>query len=231
MESEIDLQSANSVDDTNASLFDEFYRYLSDKDIKNARKMLREYNIFNNLKSRKLNEDYDLGEYKFTKRDGELTLYKKPKIINHNNNNTLESVEGDLRKNTKELVSQSAMSKGLSGRILPDDKTCFGSIEDCEQSSTNNRFSDNDSSEDDIPSVLNYESQIKPAKINKVRVINEELVNKVERLEFKNKCLENKLSCMNTTIESFKYCMGIYENRLNELINKLNELIIEVNSL
>ncbi len=222
MESEIDLQSANSVDDTNASLFDEFYRYLSDKDIKNARKMLREYNIFNNLKSRKLNEDYDLGEYKFTKRDGELTLYKKPKIINHNDNNkiSLESVEGDLRKNTRELVSQSAMSKGLSGRILPD-----------EQSSTNDRFSDNDSSEYDIPSVLSYESQIKPAKVNKVRVINEELVNKVERLEFKNKCLENKLSCMNTTIESFKYCMEIYQDRLNELINKLNELIIEVNSL
>lgn len=214
MESEIDLQSANSVvDDTNASLFDEFYRYLSDKDIKNARKMLREYNIFNNLKSRKLNEDYDLGEYKFTKRDGELTLYKKPKIINHNDNNkiSLESVEGDLRKNTRELVS--------AGNPVN------------EQSSTNDRFSDNDSSEYDIPSVLSYESQIKPAKVNKVRVINEELVNKVERLEFKNKCLENKLSCMNTTIESFKYCMEIYQDRLNELINKLNELIIEVNSL
>ena len=83
-------------DPTNKELFDEFYGYLNNKDVKGARKMLREYNIFNNLKSRKLNEDYDLDGYKFTKRNGELTLYKppvpKPSVsTNETNHGTLES--------------------------------------------------------------------------------------------------------------------------------------------
>ena len=83
-------------DPTNKELFDEFYGYLNNKDVRGARKMLREYNIFNNLKSRKLNEDYDLDGYKFTKRNGELTLYKppvpKPNVsTNETNHGTLES--------------------------------------------------------------------------------------------------------------------------------------------
>lgn len=74
-------------------LYKQFYDYLSNKDIKNARKMLRKYNIFNKLKSRDLNEKYDLDNYKFTKHNGVLTLYKP---INKQEQQHFEEIERDI---------------------------------------------------------------------------------------------------------------------------------------
>ena len=63
-------------DKTKTHLFDKFYKYLSNNDVKNVRRMLRDYNIFVNLDTRDLNSKYSLDDYKFTKRNGVLTLYK-----------------------------------------------------------------------------------------------------------------------------------------------------------
>ena len=49
---EQDCITDSKEEQDNHQLFDQFYGYLSTKDVKNARKMLREYNIFKNLSSR-----------------------------------------------------------------------------------------------------------------------------------------------------------------------------------
>lgn len=84
-------KDCNTEEQDDKHLYDQFYHYLSTKDIKNARKMLRDYNIFNDLSSRELNKQYNLDNYKFTKRNGELTLYKP--VDKH-----LEQLQQDIHK-------------------------------------------------------------------------------------------------------------------------------------
>lgn len=85
-------------------LYKQFYSYLSNKDIKNARNMLRKYNIFNNLKSRDLNHKFDLDNYKFTKRNGVLTLYKP------NNKQEQQQLE-ELQRDIYNLEEQENIAK------------------------------------------------------------------------------------------------------------------------
>lgn len=66
--------------------------------------MLRKYNIFNNLKSRDLNHKFDLDNYKFTKRNGVLTLYKP------NNKQEQQQLE-ELQRDIYNLEEQENIAK------------------------------------------------------------------------------------------------------------------------
>lgn len=116
---EQDCNTDGTEEQDNHQLFDQFYAYLSTKDIKNARKMLREYNIFNNLSSRELNKQYNLDNYKFTKRNGELTLYKP--IDKH-----LEQLQQDIHKIELEEQIRQNTNK------IEETKKIFGKIDELE---------------------------------------------------------------------------------------------------
>lgn len=94
---------------TENELIEQFYNYLRENNIKEARRLLRTYNCFNKLNTRQLNKDYPLNGYKFTKRGDVLTLYKpieKPdKETNKRESiediaNRLEALEERLREHT-----------------------------------------------------------------------------------------------------------------------------------
>ena len=61
---------------TENELIEQFYNYLRENNIKEARRLLRTYSCFSKLNTRQLNKDYPLNGYKFTKRGDVLTLYK-----------------------------------------------------------------------------------------------------------------------------------------------------------
>lgn len=78
-EEEKEQNDTNNLDDSGLSetaLMEQFYNYLHENNIKEARRMLRTYNCFNKLNTRQLNKEYPLNGYKFTKRGDALTLYK-----------------------------------------------------------------------------------------------------------------------------------------------------------
>lgn len=69
----------NNIDDSGLSetaLMEQFYNYLRENNIKEARRLLRTYDCFGKLNTRQLNKEYPLNGYKFTKRGDVLTLYK-----------------------------------------------------------------------------------------------------------------------------------------------------------
>lgn len=94
---------------TENELIEQFYNYLRENNIKEARRLLRTYNCFNKLNTRQLNKDYPLNGYKFTKRGDVLTLYKPIEKPNRETNkresiediaNRLEALEEQLREHT-----------------------------------------------------------------------------------------------------------------------------------
>lgn len=94
---------------TEDELIEQFYNYLRENNIKEARRLLRTYNCFNKLNTRQLNKDYPLNGYKFTKRGDVLTLYKPIEKPDRETNkresiediaNRLEALEEQLREHT-----------------------------------------------------------------------------------------------------------------------------------
>lgn len=94
---------------TENELIEQFYNYLRENNIKEARRLLRTYNCFNKLNTRQLNKDYPLNGYKFTKRGDVLTLYKPIEKPDRETNkresiediaNRLEALEERLREHT-----------------------------------------------------------------------------------------------------------------------------------
>ena len=94
---------------TEDELIEQFYNYLRENNIKEARRLLRTYNCFNKLNTRQLNKDYPLNGYKFTKRGDVLTLYKPIEKTDKETNkresiediaNRLEALEEQLREHT-----------------------------------------------------------------------------------------------------------------------------------
>lgn len=72
-----DWYSSSITFDENATeLLNEFRAYLLNNDVKSARKLMKTYDIFNQLDSRRLNKIFNIPGFKFTKRDNQLTLYK-----------------------------------------------------------------------------------------------------------------------------------------------------------
>ena len=94
---------------TENELIEQFYNYLRENNIKEARRLLRTYNCFNKLNTRQLNKDYPLNGYKFTKRGDVLTIYKPIEKTDKETNkhesieditNRLETLEEQLREHT-----------------------------------------------------------------------------------------------------------------------------------
>ena len=63
-------------DENEAEILNQFRNYLLTNNIKAARCLLRTYNVFNKLDSRRLNELFHIPKYKFTKRNNVMTMYK-----------------------------------------------------------------------------------------------------------------------------------------------------------
>lgn len=100
---------------TENELIEQFYNYLRDNNIKEARRLLRTYSCFSKLNTRQLNKDYPLNGYKFTKRGDVLTLYKPIEKTDKETDkhgpieditNRLETLEEHLRKHTNKYYHE-----------------------------------------------------------------------------------------------------------------------------
>lgn len=84
-------------DENEAQILNQFNGFLQTGDIKSVRYLLRTYNVFNKLDSRSLNFLFHIPGYKFTKRNGQLTLYKpldrKTKLIIEEDDNESEELQ------------------------------------------------------------------------------------------------------------------------------------------
>ena len=69
--------SQNQIFDENeVDILNQFYAFMQADDIKSVRYLLRTYDVFNKLDSRRLNFLFHIPGYKFTKQNNQLTLYK-----------------------------------------------------------------------------------------------------------------------------------------------------------
>lgn len=93
--------SQNQIFDENeVDILNQFYAFMQADDIKSVRYLLRTYDVFNKLDSRRLNFLFHIPGYKFTKRNNQLTLYKpvdlrhknlSPESESEDNNETLQT--------------------------------------------------------------------------------------------------------------------------------------------
>ena len=99
--------------------------------LKAVRYLLRTYNVFNKLDSRRLNELFHIPNYKFTKRNNEMTMYKpigrtsgrKTKLITAEDKEQQSNVSEDSLFNEQPNLMISLTKKSLTSHFIVNSLT------------------------------------------------------------------------------------------------------------